>query len=151
MSAFLALHILSAIIWVGGMFFAYQCLRPVAAQILEPPLRLQLWSGVFSIFFKWVWISIAVLVISGHGMIALLGGFSNIGMHIHMMLGTGYLMMAIFGHLYFNPFRKLKAAIAKESWPEAAEQLNKIRLIVAVNLTLGLITATIATAGKYLF
>lgn len=151
MSAFLALHILSAIIWVGGMFFAYQCLRPVAAQILEPPLRLQLWSGVFSIFFKWVWVSIAVLVISGHGMIALLGGFSNIGMHIHMMLGTGYLMMAIFGHLYFNPFRKLKNAIAQESWPEAAEQLNKIRLIVAVNLTLGLITATIATAGKYLF
>jgi len=151
MSAFLALHILSAIIWVGGMFFAYQCLRPVAAQIIEPPLRLQLWSGVFSIFFKWVWVSIAILLISGHGMIALLGGFSNIGVHIHMMLGSGYLMMAIFGHLYFNPFRKLKNAIAKENWPEAAEQLNKIRLIVAVNLTLGLITATIATAGKYLF
>ena len=151
MPVFLSLHILAAIIWVGGMFFAYLCLRPVAAKLLEAPVRLQLWTQVFARFFKWVWVAIAILIVSGHGMIAMLGGFSNIGAHIHIMLATGYLMMALFGHLYFNPFRKFKAAVAEESWPEAGIQLNKIRLIVAINLVLGLITATVAAAGKFLF
>jgi uncharacterized membrane protein len=27
----LALHVLSAVVWVGGMFFAYLCLRPAVA------------------------------------------------------------------------------------------------------------------------
>ncbi len=35
----LALHLLAATIWVGGMFFAYQILRPVDGEMLEPPIR----------------------------------------------------------------------------------------------------------------
>lgn len=151
MSALITLHILAAIVWVGGMFFAYVCLRPVAASTLEPPLRLQLWQGVFSRFFRWVWISIALLIISGHGMIALYGGFAHIGAHVHMMLGSGYLMMLIFGHLFFSPYKKLTLAVNEQRWPDAGEQLNKIRKIVGINLLLGLITAAIAAGGRYLF
>ena len=44
----LMLHLSSAIVWVGGMFFAYVCLRPAAIELLEPPARLRLWRGVFS-------------------------------------------------------------------------------------------------------
>ena len=36
------LHVLSVVVWVGGMFFAYMFLRPVAAAELEPPQRLDL-------------------------------------------------------------------------------------------------------------
>ncbi|MGN5479437.1 hypothetical protein ACTMU2_28655 [Cupriavidus basilensis] len=51
----LFLHVTAAVVWVGGMFFAYLCLRPVAGQVLDPPSRLQLWRGVFDRFFRWVW------------------------------------------------------------------------------------------------
>ncbi len=39
MSLSLALHLLAATNWVGGMFFAYQILRPVDGEMLEPPIR----------------------------------------------------------------------------------------------------------------
>ncbi len=63
----LAIHILAAVIWVGGMFFAYLVLRPSAGP-LEPALRLSLWQRVFARFFPVVWASILALVASGYGM-----------------------------------------------------------------------------------
>ena len=33
------LHVLAVVIWVGGMYFAHQMLRPVAADLLAPPQR----------------------------------------------------------------------------------------------------------------
>ena len=38
LSIALTLHLLSAVVWVGGMFAAYLCLRPAAGP-LEPPQR----------------------------------------------------------------------------------------------------------------
>ncbi len=54
----ISLHLLSATLWVGGMFFAYCILRPIAAIQFEPPQRLTLWSEVFSKFFPWVWAAV---------------------------------------------------------------------------------------------
>lgn len=151
MHILLTIHLLSAVIWVGGMFFAYVCLRPVAASMLEPPTRLSLWAGVFKKFFLWVWISVAVLILSGHGMIAIYGGFAQIGTHIHIMLGLGYLMIALYAFLYFMRYKRLCQAVSEQNWPVAGTYLNKIRHIVAVNLVLGLITIAVASGGKYLF
>ncbi|MBN9426061.1 MAG: hypothetical protein J0H09_06095, partial [Burkholderiales bacterium] len=63
--AWLLLHIVAVAIWVGGMFFAYVCLRPVAAELLEPPQRLRLWRGVFRRFFAWVWGAVLLMAASG--------------------------------------------------------------------------------------
>jgi uncharacterized membrane protein len=149
MATALTLHLLAAIIWVGGMFFAYVCLRPVAAVALAPAERLTLWRGVFERFFKWVWLVIAVLI-SGHSMIYFYGGFGVVGKHVHLMLAVGYLMILLFGHLYFAPFKRLKQHVDDKNWPEAGAQLNHIRKIVAINLTLGLVTAAIASGGKFI-
>ena len=46
------LHVLAALIWVGGMFFAHSSLRPTAAETLQPPERLRLLTGVFKRFFN---------------------------------------------------------------------------------------------------
>ena len=71
----LILHVLGAVIWVGGMFFAYMALRP-SAGALEHAMRLALWQRVFSHFFPWVWASILALLTSGYGMVFLgFGGF----------------------------------------------------------------------------
>ncbi|MFY0676320.1 MAG: CopD family protein [Neptuniibacter sp.] len=151
MHTLLTIHLLSAVIWVGGMFFAYVCLRPVAASLLAPPQRLSLWADVFQRFFKWVWLAIAALILSGHGMIAMYGGFAQIGLHIHIMLGLGYLMIALYAFLFFLRYKQLRVAVAEENWQAAGGFLNKIRHIVAVNLILGLITIAVASGGKYLF
>ena len=65
----IVLHLLSAVVWVGGMFFAYMFLRPVAASQLEPPVRLQLWVGVFNKFFPFVWLALLFLPLTGYLMI----------------------------------------------------------------------------------
>ena len=106
------LHVLGVVIWVGGMFFAYMALRPVAAAQLEPPLRLRLWAGVFGRFFPWVWASIAVILATGFCIIfAIFVGMANAGMYVHLMLTLGLVMMDIFFHVYFAPYRLLKAAV----------------------------------------
>lgn len=151
MSIALTLHLLAAVVWVGGMFFAYVCLRPVAASVLEPPARLTLWHDTFKRFFLWVWAAVAILLITGHGMIAIFGGFAAIGKHVHLMMGVGYLMFLLYAHLYFAPFKRFKQFVADQNWPEAATQLNKMRKIVAINLTLGLVTIAVASGGKYIF
>jgi uncharacterized membrane protein len=150
MSIALTLHLLSAVIWVGGMFFAYVCLRPVAATVLEPPQRLELWAHTFVRFFSWVWASIIVLIITGHAMIAMYGGFGAIGKHVHIMLAVGYIMFLLFGHLYFVPFKRMKIAVDAADWAAAGGNLNQIRKIVGINLVLGLITVAVAGGGKYL-
>jgi len=145
----LTLHILGAVVWVGGMFLAYVVLRP-ATGMLEPPARLALWRGVFERFFPWVWASIAALLLSGYGMLFLaLGGFAGAGVHVHVMNLIGLIMMALFLHLYFAPWRRLRRALDAGDTAAAAAQLGQIRTIVAVNLGLGLITAVVGASGRY--
>ena len=142
-------HILAAVIWVGGMFFAHQMLRPAVAP-LEPAQRLGLWRRVFARFFPWVWASIAVLLASGYAMIFWgFGGFTYNGPHIHVMQGIGIVMMLAFGHLYFGPWRRFHIAVDGGDLPAAARQLTQIRRIVTFNLVLGLITVVVGATGRY--
>ena len=147
----IALHILAAVIWVGGMFFAYMALRPVAASLLEPPLRLPLWSQTFARFFPWVWAAVVLLPLTGYWMILVpFEGFANAGWHIHLMQVLGWAMIAIFLHMYFAPYRRLRQAVAAADWPAGAKQLALIRKLVGINLMLGIVTVVVATGGAYL-
>jgi len=147
MLLFRLLHLLSAMVWVGGMFFAYVVLRPAAVEVLDPPPRLSLWVGVFRRFFVWVWIAVAVLLASGFYMIMLYGGMGQAPRHVHIMMTTGIVMMLIYGHVYFALYRKLSRLVAAQSWKEAGEMLGKIRRLVGVNLTLGMVTVCVAVLG----
>ncbi len=149
MAAALALHVLSAVVWVGGMFFAYLCLRPAVAE-LTPAQRTALWARVLSRFFSWVLVAVPLLLLSGLWMINGLGGMKAVGLPVHLMLGLGLFMMLLFLHVYFAPFRRLLAAVAAGDTPLAAQQVGTIRKLVAVNLSLGILVVVIATAGQYL-
>ncbi|NOZ36791.1 MAG: hypothetical protein GXP11_01750 [Gammaproteobacteria bacterium] len=147
----LSLHVLTAVIWVGGMFFAHQCLRPVAASLLEPPLRLAQWVGVFGRFFPWVWVCVIVLPISGYSLLFMLfGSMGHAPLYVHIMNGIGLLMIAIYLFVYFVPYQKLKEAVIIEAWPEGAAQLARIRFLIGVNLSLGLIVVALGSSGRYL-
>lgn len=152
MAVAITIHFLSALIWVGGMFFAYIALRPVAASLLEPPVRLALWSQTFARFFTWVWLSVILLPATGLWMVfSVFGGMEHIGIHIKVMMWTGFLMIFLFLHLFFGPYRRLKLALADEQIKEAARRLNQIRIIIAINLSLGIFVVITATAGEHIF
>jgi uncharacterized membrane protein len=145
----LVVHVIAAVVWVGGMFFALLVLRP-ATGVLEAGPRLQLWLGVFERFFAWVFAAIALLLASGYAMVfGVFGGFRGVGMHVQIMQGTGILMMLAFLHVYFAPWRRYRAAMARGDNATAARQLNQIRRIVVLNLVLGLITVAVGASGRY--
>ena len=147
----IALHLLAAVIWVGGMFFAYMALRPVAATLLDPPQRLPLWTQTFLRFFPWVWLAVALLPATGYLMVfRVFGGMANVGLHIHLMQGLGWVMLLLFMHMYFAPFKRMQRAVTIGDWPAAGEQLAQIRRTVGINLLLGLSVIVIASAGRYL-
>jgi uncharacterized membrane protein len=148
-SVALILHILSAVIWVGGMFFALVVLRP-ASGALEAPVRLGLWLRVFDRFFAWVFAAIVILLLSGFAMIfSLFGGFAGVRLYVNLMMLIGVVMMMLFLHLYFAPWKRFRAAMAAGDNVVAAAQLNQIRVIVMINLILGLITVAIGGSGRY--
>jgi uncharacterized membrane protein len=144
------IHVIGVAIWVGGMFFAYMALRPAAAALLGPPQRLPLWQETFRRFFFWVWLSVAGILASGFWMIALYGGFGAVGWHVHIMLALGVAMMLIFAHVYFAPYRRLSREVRGQDWKAAGQALGQIRKLVAVNLTLGLLTIAVALVGRWL-
>lgn len=145
----LSLHVLSIVIWVGGMFFAYLILRPVAASELEPAIRLNLWRKVFSRFFPWVWAIILLVPITGIILTAPFGGFGQAPLYIHLMTALGIIMIMIFLHVYFAPFKRIKRFLDQGDIPGAAKQLNQLRILIGSNMLIGLITVLIATAGRY--
>src|SRR6202163_4742401 len=145
----LAIHLLAAVFWVGGIGFAYMVLRP-AAGVLDPAVRLPLWRRVFARFLPWVGVSIVALLASGFAMIFLVfGKLADAAPYVHAMAATGIIMMLLFLHLIFAPWRRFRAAVDRGALPEAAKGLNQIRIIVGINLLLGVLTIMVGGAGRY--
>lgn len=143
------LHVLAVVIWVGGMFFAYMFLRPVAGQQLEGMARLKLWEAVFGRFFPWVWGSVVVILATGIYMIfGVFGGMADVHPSVHTMLLLGLIMMAIFAHVFFAPFRRMRQAIAVDDAPEGLRRLGQIRILVGINTVIGLVTILVASGGR---
>jgi uncharacterized membrane protein len=150
MAFFKLIHLLAVVVWVGGMFFAYVVLRPSAAEILQPPERLQLWNKVFNLFFKWVWVAISLISVTGLLMILQLGGMQLVPKYVHEMLLLGTIMTAIFAYVFFVPYANFKFAVSSTDWPKAAAILATIRKLVATNLLLGVLTIIVVELTRYI-
>jgi uncharacterized membrane protein len=144
----LCLHLLAATVWVGGMAVMHFAVRPAAVGTLDPPLRLPFMAAALGRFFAWVSASIVVLLTSGLAMIMAGGGFAATHWSVHAMFAVGLLMMAIFAHIRFGPYPRLQRAVAAREWPKAAPQLNTIRMLVALNLVLGIGVFVVAVLGR---
>ncbi len=143
------LHVLGVVVWVGGMFFAWMALRPVAASVLEPPQRLTLWLGVFGKFFPWVWLSVLLILASGLHMFMKFGGLGA-PHYVLTMFVLGVVMMLIFAHVFFAPTRKLQRAVAAQDWKAGGAALAQIRQLIGINLIIGLVTIAVVFAGRAL-
>ena len=132
----LFLHLAAAIFWMGGMGFVLLALRPAAHAQLQPPQRLPLMVQVLRRFFVIVIASIAVLLATGVPLLLQLPG-AQAPRGWHAMAGLGVLMVLVFGHIFFAPWRRMQRAVAAQEWPEGGRRVNQIALLVKVNFALG--------------
>ena len=147
----ITLHVLSAVIWVGGMFFAYMALRPVAASVLEPPQRLTLWSKTLMRFFIWVWLAILIIPFTGYWMIfSGFNGFAGVAWYVHIMQALGIIMILIFLHVFFAPYKRLRKALKEENYQVASDNLGQIRRFIGINLIIGILTIITAAGLEHL-
>ena len=145
----LTIHVLAVIVWVGGMFFAHMVLRPTAQSAMEPPQRLPFLAQIFSRFFLWVWMAIILLWFTGAWItFGFYGGMVHAPVYLHIMWTLGGLMTILFSYIFFVPFPRFKRAIVNKNFPLAGQHMNRIRLIVLINLILGISTSIIAIMGK---
>ncbi len=132
----LFLHLAAAIFWVGGMAFVVMALRPALHEQLQPPQRLPLMVQVLRRFFVVVLASIAVLLATGVPLLLQVPG-AQAPRGWHAMAGLGLLMVLVFGHIFFGPWRRMQRAVAAQDWPEGGKRAGQIALLVKVNLGLG--------------
>ena len=103
---FLFFHLIGVVLWVGGMFFAHMTLRPSAAELLQPPLRLPLLAATLGRFFTWVSVSIVLILVSGVAIMVLFA--SNGGRTVDIISGGvgqvigDYTLGAVYGEVKGN-------------------------------------------------
>jgi uncharacterized membrane protein len=141
----IALHVLAAVIWVGGMMFAHFALRP-SVQSLPPQQRLALLRAVLGRFLALAGAAVAVIVVTGFWLIHAAGGLAAMPPSVHAMTALGALMALIYVFVVAVPYRRLRAAVAAADWAAAGAAMARLRLLIAVNLALGVAVVLIAVA-----
>ena len=137
----LAVHVLCAVLWVGGMFFAYVVLRP-SLSVLEPIQRIALHTQVFRRFFLVVWHAMPLILLSGFGVLfGFYGGPANVPWNVNVMMLLGLIMSAVFVLIVFGPYARFRRTTDRST---AAAQIDRIRKLIALNLVLGLVTVVVA-------
>jgi uncharacterized membrane protein len=138
----LALHLLSAAIWVGGMFYAIVVLR-VGLAVLDAGPRLQVQMVTLKKFFFYVWHVMPIMILTGWAMVFLVyGGFAVLPWSINVMQGLGILMALVFGYAFFGPWQRLRRAIRP-----APDLVPRIRSLIVTNLVLGMATIAVGAFG----
>lgn len=141
------LHVLAAIVWVGGIFFAWMILRPAVIAALEGPARLRLWLQVLPRFFVWVWAAVILLPVTGIGMINVnFSGFQTAPRYVQVMMGLYVVMVALFLRASTLNLAQLRKAVLAEQWAEGAAALAGMRRLMGINLMVGMAVVAIAAS-----
>ena len=145
----LFLHLAAAVFWVGGMAFAHFCLRPAAVEVLQPPQRLPLMAKALGRFFPLVAAAVLVILVTGFWMwMRTAGGMARAPIGWHVMLGLGLVMAIVFVVIYGRLNPALRQHVAAQQWPQAGAVLNRIRMLVSLNLVLGVVTIAAAASAR---
>jgi uncharacterized membrane protein len=132
-------HLLAIVLWVGGMAFAHFFLRP-AVHALDPPLRLPLMQRVLQRFLDAAGIAVLAALVTGVALMAM----GVRGAHINAMALLGLLMAAIYGHVRFALYPRLRRAVGAKDWPAGGAAMAQVRLWVGINLALGVFVTAVA-------
>jgi len=139
------LHVLSIVVWIGGMVFVQFFLRPAVAP-LEPPVRLRLMHDVLGRFFQAVLAASLLTLVSGVWMLGRVakqvvqsGGSFEMPLAWTIMAVLGIAMVAIFMHIRFVLYKRFSLRVAAAEWAAAGAALAAIRNWVSINLGLGVV------------
>jgi uncharacterized membrane protein len=143
------LHVLSIIVWIGGMVFANFFLRPAVAQ-LEPEVRLRLMHAVLGRFFQAVLAASLLTLATGVWMLGRVakqvvqsGGSFEMPLAWTIMAVLGVAMVAIFMHIRFVLYKRLDLAVTASQWDAGSTALGQLRNWVSINLGLGVLVALV--------
>jgi uncharacterized membrane protein len=143
-------HVLSIVLWIGGMAFAHFFLRPAVAQ-LEASVRLRLMHDVLGRFFQAVLVVSLLTLVSGVWMLGRVakqvvqsGGSFEMPLAWTIMAVLGVVMVAIFMHIRFVLFKRLGQAVAASDWGAGAAAMAQIRRWVAFNLGTGILVLLVS-------
>ena len=145
----LVLHLLAAIVWVGGMFFVRVVLLP-ALEVGEAPQNFAVLAHILPNFFRNAWLAVAGLLLTGYGVL-LLGyndGLGGGGVHVDIMQGLGWVLILALAYLDFGPFRIFLRARAAGDLDRAALKLAALRDGLTVTVALGMLTSVVGISGS---
>lgn len=132
-----ALHVLGAVVWVGGLFFLLLIMRPAISQ-LDPPLRVDVYRAAFHRFLRMLWVVIPGMLITGYAMMfGEYGGFTDGRWNLHLMHMLGLGMAALFMTIWFGPYQLFRRGQGRA--------IDLIRPLLVTSLLLGLATIVVAT------
>lgn len=139
------LHVLSIIVWIGGMVFTQFFLHSAVGR-LEPPVRLRLMHDALGRFFQAVLAASLLTLASGVWMlgrsakqVVQSGGSFQMPLAWTVMAALGVVMVAIFMYIRFALYRRLARAVTASDWASGEAALARIRHWVAVSLGLGVL------------
>ena len=144
----LLIHLLAAAVWIGGMATMLFAVRPALPLVEAPPQRVAFMAAAFTRLFALVAIAIVLLFASGLGLVAGAGGWAAAHWSVHAMATLALVMAGVFVVIRYGPFAALRRAVAAAQWPAGAACLGRIRVLVAVNLALGVAVFAVATVGR---
>lgn len=146
-------HLLSIIVWIGGMAFAHFFLRPAVAT-LETPERVRLMHAVLGRFFNAVLVAGGLALGSGLWMMGRIakqtvqaGTKLNLPLEWMAMTVLGVMMLAIFGYTRFALYPRLARAVTAAAWPAGDAALASIRTWLMVNLVMGVVIVAVTLLG----
>ena len=145
----LVFHMLAAIIWIGGAFFVRAILLP-ALDGTGAAERFAVLARVLPVFFRAIWVAVAVLLLTGYGVL-LFGyndGLGGGGIHVDIMQFIGWALILAFIYLDFGPFRFFLRALAADDLDRAAAKMLALRDGFTVVLGLGMLTAAVGVSGS---
>ena len=152
-AALKTIHLLSIIVWIGGMVFAHFFLRP-ALITLAAPERVRLMHDVLGRFFNAVLVAAGLALVSGVWMIGRIakqtvqaGGKLSLPLEWMVMSVLGVVMLAIFGYIRFALYPRLTRAVTAAAWPAGGAALASIRTWVTVNLAIGVVIVAVTLLG----
>ena len=147
------IHLLSIIVWIGGMTFAHFFLRPAVAA-LEAPERVRLMHAVLGRFFNAVLVAGGLALGSGLWMMGRIarqtvqaGAKFNLPLEWMAMTVLGVAMLAIFGYTRFVLYPRLTRAVTAAAWPAGDAALASIRTWLMVNLAIGVVVVAVTLLG----
>ena len=152
-AALKTLHLLTIIVWIGGMVFAHFFLRPALVH-LEPPARLRLMQDVLGRFFSAVVLAVVLVWVSGTWMIGRVAKQTvQAGAHFTMpvewmiMAALGGVMTLVFVYIRWVLYSRLGRAVSAADWPAGSAALAGIRQWVSVNLVIGVVIVLVTLIG----